>query len=95
MTCKTRTFTPEHRAKISASKKGKSHPHSDETKEKMKQAHLGRKFSEETKEKMRRAKLGVPKSPEHRASMRVVHQKKREERMALLEELEKQESETK
>lgn len=44
-------------------------PVSEETREKMRVAHLGKKHSEESKKKNRERMLGVSKSKEHRASM--------------------------
>ena len=59
--------TPEHRAKISAARKGKTL--SPETKEKMSAAKKGIPRSPETKEKMSAANKGKTLSPETRAKL--------------------------
>jgi len=54
--------TEETKSILSEKSKGntnwKNRKHSEETKEKMRQSHLGKKMSDETKEKMRQANLG-------------------------------------
>ena len=82
--------TKETRRKISASKKGKHFPKlsivkmghyvSPETKEKMRQAHLGKKHSEEHKRKIGKALKGkklVTFSEEHRKNISKAHKGKR------------------
>lgn len=50
---------------------------SDEVKEKLRLANLGKEHSDKTKKKMSDAKKDVPKSPEHVASMRLAQQRRR------------------
>ncbi len=62
-----RTFSLEHREKLSQAKLGTSL--SSETREKIGQASRGRKHSPEHIEKQRQAMLGREKSPEHREKL--------------------------
>ena len=62
-----RTFTKEHRDNIRKAKLGKKRgPHSDATKQKMRQAHLGYRHTDEALAKMSKRWKGVPKSLEQR-----------------------------
>jgi hypothetical protein len=64
--------SPEHRQKLSEAKTGENHPmfgkeHSDETRQKMSEAH--KNMSDETRKKMSEAHKGVPKSDEHKQKL--------------------------
>jgi len=76
--------TPEHRAKLSAAGKARTHsdehrakvsaalkgrPVSEETRAKIGAAHKGKAISEDARAKMSAAHKGVPKSAEHRAKI--------------------------
>ena len=67
---KGRTFTEEHRRKMSEAKKGKKRkPLSEETRRKMSEAHKGKKFSEEHRKKLSEAHKGIPLTEECRRHM--------------------------
>lgn len=61
--------TPETIEKIKERRKGKSHPHTHESKEKISCANKGRKHTPEAIEKMRQAKIGKKLSDETREKM--------------------------
>lgn len=66
--------TPEHRAKLAASKRGKNNPSygnhpSNETRAKRSASLKGRRFSEEHRAKLAAAHRGRTLSPEHRAKI--------------------------
>jgi group I intron endonuclease len=74
-----KSHTPEMVQFFSESQKGKkTHPPSDETREKIRQSMLGRTFAPETLEKMRNAKLGGSPSDSHRASLSKAQIERRE-----------------
>jgi hypothetical protein len=59
----------EVRLAMSAKKRGKGHPQSEETKRKISEAYRGRKPSDEIREKYRQAKLGKTVSAETKAKI--------------------------
>ena len=63
---KGRSFTPEHRAKLSAAKKGRAvpHLHTGDVRERSARSRTGRKASDETK-----TRRSAAKTPEHRARL--------------------------
>jgi len=71
-------FSDSHRSNLSISRKEKAGtvgwnlrpPCSEDTKEKIRQAALGRTLSTETKNKMSAVRKGKPKSPEHIAAIK-------------------------
>lgn len=74
MTGRKRTFTKEHRENLRLSALGRHH--SEETREKMSKARIGKHFSphsEETRAKMSRARMGITYSDETRRKMAVAH----------------------
>ena len=71
MPTKTRVFSPEHRAKLSAAKKGKVH--SPETRAKIGAARKGRTHAPETRAKIGAASKGRTHTPEARAEIGAVH----------------------
>lgn len=63
----------------------RSTPHSEETKQKIREAHLGRKVSEESRILMSLASRGKPKSEAHKQAMKDAKRRKREAREAARE----------
>ena len=76
-------LTPERRAQISL--EVRSREVSEETREKMRQAQLGKRHTEASKEKMRQAKLGKRMSDETRAKMRISNRGKRNKHVRCVE----------
>jgi len=67
-------FSAKHCANITKSKLGKKRaPITNETKQKISQAHTGRKHSEEHKEKVRQARLGTTRSEETKKKLSDSH----------------------
>jgi len=73
-----KTHTEETRKHIGDVQRGQTRgPHSDKTKDKIRDRMVGRVFSEETLEKMRQAKLGKKLSPEHCAKLSEAQKRRR------------------
>jgi hypothetical protein len=71
---KGKKFSSEHCANITKGKIGKKRaPVTNETKQKISQAHTGRKHSEEHKEKVRQARLGTTRSVETKKKLSESH----------------------
>lgn len=75
----------ESRKRISEAKKGKGHPHTEESIEKIRQAHIGRKFTPEHVANMAAARMGKPSktkgrkaSPEAVANITAAQQRRRQ-----------------
>ncbi len=67
-------MSDEHRARVSAAKKGQAgRPQTEQVKEKLRQAFLGRTFSDETKARMREARLRVVASGFRTKGHRITH----------------------
>ena len=79
-----RTHTEETKKYIGDIQRGQVRgPHSEETRDKIRQRMLKRTFSPETKEKMRKAKQGKKLSSEHRENLAKAQQARREREAAV------------
>lgn len=71
---KGKKFSDDHKSNISKGKLGKKRPPvSDETREKLSKATVGRKHSDETKEKIRKIRLGTTRSDETKKKLSDSH----------------------